>query len=701
MKLRAIIRTSATALTFSRRGDAYDHHLASPAHPARPAGDLDQVPAGVMPPQPSTSRTQLVPVRASAAAEGPAVPGERVALRQLVIATDHDDFQLPAWTMILDRIGTPYDVLFAKRQAFNTDSLVRPDGVGRYNAILLTSSALLYQSTNGYVSAFDSAEWEALWGYERVFHVRQVALNASPRTDPEDYCLRPRSEGAVGAGPVMAALTGTGRQFFDYLNPAIRIPISQTYAYRTSIAGDCDAQPLLELDSDVLGVLSTSGDGRERAALTFVVGTAQPAADLLGYGLFRWATRGVFLGEKRHWLNVDVDDWFNANAHGPAGTLTGPFRLSGPEALAVSQQQAELRRRYPLAAGFTLNIAYNGSRIDPSAPDQCSTRDTPDALTSYSRCLRHEFRWISHTLTHPPMNFTPYSENCREIRNNLYAAGSIGLPTPSSVLKPPGYSGLGVYSPDPRSAGPLTDFGLLSSNKALLEAASDLGVKYLISDISYASHQPGSFNCGIYHPLQPDLLLVPDWPTSIAFDATTPREQVSKYNSLYGVHGTEQRGRDVNYAEFVDAEANLALSHVMSGSVYSHTVHQTNLHQYAPGRCLVFDWLDELLAKYSAYFGVPLENPDWLTLATYVQDRTAHFKAMDTRDDTVWDRVTNTVTHTPAADTALFVTGLATRPATKADQGGPDTAEKYGSDSISRLGLTGGKTVTFMASPRS
>jgi len=642
-----------------------------------------------------------VPVRALAAAEGPAVPGERLALRQLVIATDSDDFQLRAWTTVLDQIGTPYDILFAKRQALTRDSLVRPDGAGRYNAIFLTSSTLLYRTSGGYVSAFDLAEWQTLWNYERVFGVRQVALNASPRTDPEDYCLRPRSEGAIGADPEMARLTRTGKQFFDYLNPAISVPLSKTYVYRTSIAADCTAQPLLELNSGVLGVLSTSPDGRERAALTFVLGPAQPATDLLGYGLLRWATRGIFLGEQRHWLNVDVDDWFNVNVHGPAGQPPGTFRLSGPEARAVSLQQAGLRERYPLAAGFTLNIAYNGSRINPSAPGQYAAPDTPDSLTSYSKCLRHDFRWINHTLTHPQMNFTPYSENYREIRDNLYAAGSIGLPAPASVFKPPEYSGLGVYNPDSESLSSPTDFGLHASNKALLKAASDLGVRYVVGDISFASHKPRCFNCGIYHPLQRDLLLVPDWPTNIAFEATTPQEQVSRYNSLYGAGGSEQRGPDVNYAEFIDAEANLALSHVMSGSVYSHTVHQTNLHQYSPGKCLVFDWLDALLAKYSAYYRVPLENPDWLTLATYVRDRTAHFAAIDAGNDAVWDRVTNTVTYTPTANAALFMTGLATRPASQADQHGPGTAEKYGSDSVSRLGLTGGKTVAFAVSPRS
>lgn len=710
MKPSAVIRTSVTALTFLLAAAVVvSITLTSPINPVRAMGGHNLALASrdhnmtsrVMPPQPPAPRTQMVPVRASAAPPGPAVPGERVALRQLVIATDRSDFQLSAWTTILDRIGTPYDILFARHQPFTMDSLVRPDGVGRYNAILLTSSALLYKSADIYVSAFDAAKWETLWRYERIFHVRQVALNASPGAGPEDYCLQLQSEGAIGADPMLAELTGTGRQFFDYLNPEIRIPIAQTWVYRASTGAYCDAKPLLTLDSDVVGVLSTSQDGRERAALTFVLGAAQPATDLLGYGLLRWATRGVFLGEERHWLNVDVDDWFNATAHGSAGTMTGSFRLSGPGALAVSQEQADLRKRYPVAAGFTLNIAFNGSRIDPSAPDQCSTRDTPDTLTSYSRCLRDEFRWINHTLTHPQMNFTSYSENYQEIKDNLYAAGSIGLPTPTSVLKPPEYSGLGVYNPDPRSAGSPTDFGLVASNKALLTAASDLGVRYVIGDLSFASHRPRCFNCGIFHPLQPDLLLVPDWPTNIAFGATTPQEQVSWFNSLYGVHGTVQRGRDVTYGEFVNAEANLALSHVMSGSVYSHTTHQTNLHQYAPGKSLLFDWLDQVVSKYSAYYRVPLENPDWATLAAYVRDRTAHFTAIGTRNDAVWDRMTNTVTCVPTTNTALFVTGLETRPATAADQRGPDSAQKYGSDSISRLGLTGGQAVTFVVSPLS
>lgn len=625
--------------------------------------------------------------------------GERVALRQLVIATDIDDFQLPAWETILYQIGTPYDILFAKRKTLSTENLVRTDGVGRYNAVLLTSGALLSRNRTGqYVSAFSHGDWVKLWDYERTFHVRQVALNAAPSTEPEDYWLRPQSESAVGTSPVLAHLTTVGAEVFDYLNPAVQLPISGSYVYRTRMAEGCPVQPLLTLNSDVLGVLSTARDGRERAALTFVLNAGQPVTNLLGYGLLRWATRGIFFGEQRHWISVDVDDWFNVNAHGPAGTL---FRLSGPEAAAVSQQQSEFRKRYPLAAGFKLHIAYNGNNIDPSAA-QCPTLHASDTLIRYSRSLRHDFRWINHTLTHRLLDFTSHDENYREISDNLAAAASIGLPVPRAVLKSPAYSGLGVYNPDSKSLGRPTDFGLLASNKALLEAASDLGVKYLHGNMSFASHQPGCFNCGIYHPLQPDLLLVPDWPTNIAFDATTPQEQVSSYNAMYGVTGTVRpTGRNVSYDEFVAAEADLAFGHVMTGSAYSHTLHQANLHQYAPGKCLAFDWLGAVLARYSACYQVPLQNPAWLSLAAYVRDRTAHYGALSSGRDAVWDRVTNAITYTSAVNTALFLTGLAARPATAADQGGPDDAELYGSDLVSRLRLAGGQAVTLVASPRS
>ncbi|WP_216215608.1 Agd3-related carbohydrate-binding protein [Amycolatopsis aidingensis] len=647
-----------------------------------------------LPAQPEPARIQRVPVRAQPVSPGPAAPGSRVALRQLVIATDPEDVGLPVWRAVLDRIGTPYDVHIAGSERLDRRRLVRPDGAGRYSAILLTGNGLLRREPDGgYRSGLTPDEWQALWEYERTFQVRQVALNTAPGTEPEDYCLRAVREQALGREAEHATLPRAGAELFDYLRPDVRLPIQRSYVYRTTQVPGCAARPILELGGDVLGVLSTAPDGRQRAALTFLPGPEELATDLLGYGLLRWATRGVFLGERRHWINVDVDDWFNTTLRRRADGRKDSFRLDGADAAAAARGQRELRERHPLAGDFRLNLPYNGGSVHSEAPAQCSAEATPDPLTSYSRCLAGEFRWINHTLTHPAMDFTDYQRNRSEIRRNLNAAAAIGLPVPTSVLKTPEYSGLGVYNPDPKSLEPATDHGLEKSNRALLRAASELGVRYLHGDLSYAGHQPDCFNCGIPHPLRPELFVVPDWPTGIGFAATTPAEQAASYNAA---HGTE-----LGYREIVAAEAGLALRHLASGSAYAHTLHQGNLHAYDGRHSLTFDWLAEVLTRYGELFAVPLKNPEWTELARYVEARNAHFAELDAGADAVWDRTSGAVTLSPETTGSMFLTGLETREATAADQDSTDRAEWYGSDPVSRLGVTARETVTLTASPRS
>ncbi|MEU3947973.1 hypothetical protein [Streptomyces sp. NPDC029526] len=650
------------------------------------------------PPQPPVPAKQLVPVRGDAPPDGPVRPGEQVALRQLVVATDEKDVGLAAWRSVLDRIGTPYDVLLTREDPIDRDALVRDDGTGRYNAILLSNNTLT--DASGSSSGVSRAEWDRLWEYERTHRVRQVSLDAaSPDTLP---CLRAESEEPVGERPVDVRLTAEGRKIFDYLAPDAVLPLSESYVYRSRPEAGCRAEPLLTLGTSVVGYVDPGADaGREELNVGFSVGPDETMSNLLGFGLVRWATRGVFLGEQRHWLNVDVDDWFLATQRGPTPE-SGPvpsYRVTGPEALALSREQRAFRARYPLVGDFRLNLAYNGSLLHPDAPATCDPDGSPDALTSYSLCLKDEFRWINHTLTHPQMKATPYERDYDEINDNLARAAAVGLPVPTTVLKTPEYSGLGVYADRPDTLDAPVDHGLEASNKDLLRAASDLGVDYVHGNMDFPSHRPSCFNCGIRHPLQRDVMVVPDWPTMVAFQATDPAEQVALYRDLATVPEDGPAVR-ADYRRTIDEQADVALEHLMSGSVYSHTLHQGNVRAYESGRSLTFDWLDALLARYSRYYDVPLRNVDWVTLAAYVDHRTRHFAELDHHEDAVWNRVTGAVTYTPRGDGSLFVTGVETRPATDADQRGPDEAERYGSDDVSRLGLTEGETVTLTARPR-
>ncbi|MFJ8958919.1 hypothetical protein ACIRG5_05975 [Lentzea sp. NPDC102401] len=650
------------------------------------------------PPAPPKLRAVNGPLRTASAPVSQLAVTDRVALRPLVIALDAADFGLSTWKTVLDRIGTPYDVLTARSEQLTAGRLLRPDGTGRYSAVLLTDNALLQpDGSGGYVSAFDVTEWQTLWDYERTFRVRQVSLYTSWGTFPEDYCLRPGIEGGVGGSGLQATLTAAGRGLFDRLTPNAIVPVTFSYVYRSTMAPGCAAQPTLMAGNHVLGVVSTSADGRERAALTFSSNEFLPQTDMLGYGLVRWATRGVFAGELRHWISADVDDWFNRTDHlYPDGHLeTDPgFRLTGSDAASANAQQNTLRSTYPVAAGFTLNVPYNGGDLTPSAPSRCSSTGTPDPLTSYSKCLASNFRWVNHTVTHPEMNFTDYATSQREIGDNLALGRQAGLTVPTDVLKTPAYSGLGVYNPDPNAPDtePPTDFGLGASNPALLNAARDAGVRYLQGNMSFPSHRPSCFNCGVRHPLRPELLVVPDWPTNIGYQVTTPAEEALLYNSLYGPNGRfPYHDHDLSYPELLAYESEVGLQHVMTGSAYSHTLHQGNLRQFSPGRSLTFDWLRAIVDRYSARFAVPLRNPDWPALARYVEARTSHFAEIRGSTDAVWDRATNSITRTSATTGSLFLTGV-THPS--------GTVDRYGADTITRLPVTAGTTVIATAVPR-
>lgn len=644
----------------------------------------------------------LVPVREHGGSAAPE-PGTAVALRPLVVAATPDDVGLQAWRAVLDRIGTPYDVVLADREKITPDRLVRADGVGRYSAVLLASGSLPVAGAGGaFTSAMEPAEWGALWDYERSFHVRQVAINASPGGAPEDYCLRTVNSATVGSTPVPASLTPAGAAIFPDLRPDVAVPITDSYLDYGRIETGCAADAILTVGGDVVGVRSTAPDGRERLFLTVALGPTLTATGLLGYGLVRWATHGLFLGEQRHWLDVDVDDWFLSSPHTAADGSTGTFRLSGDEAAAADRQQTALRARFPQAGGFTLNLAFNASMLNLDAPVQCGDTGTPDALSSWSRCLAPRFRWINHTYKHINMDDMSYDDAVAEITDNLEAAKRAGLPAPSNVLKTPEISGLGVGNPDETSTTHAVDHGLQSSNANIIKAAAAVGVRYLHGNMSYAGHRPPCANCAIPHPLDPDVLVVPDWPTNIAYEAADPTAETAFYNAVYGPHGSAptRHDRDYAYREVVDAEADIALTHLVNGSAYTHTLHQANLHEYAPGASVAFDWLNAVVERYSRFYAVPLENPDWATLGAYAEARTDHFAALAAGQDVVWDRAAHTVSFPPRVDGSMFITGLRVRPGVAGRPAGTDESWMYGGDSISRVGLTRRVAATFEVDPR-
>lgn len=686
------------ALTMASGATAAPQHR--PAPPAAAAGaelpePVDVVPEEASPGKPLPVRMGSVSRRiASTTATATAATAGQwtrpLEVRALVLATDAADLGLPSWRSTLDRVGAAYDVVHVGSTPLTRERLVDAAGTGRYNAVLLTSSALLLDAGGGtFVSGLDATEWNTLWTYEREFGVRQATLYASHGTWPEETCMRGVSEGGVDETGIVAELTPAGRQVFDYLAPTAQVPVQLSYVYRNAVAPGCAAEPVLVSGGDVLGVRTTTPDGREQLALTFSSNEHLLQSHLLTYGLLRWASRGLFLGEQRHYLKLDIDDYFNASdIMLEDGTMSPDgFRMSGDDAILMRTRTNALKAEHPLASQFKLTLAYNGGDAGARVPANC-TGGGESALLAASLCVKNDVEWINHTLTHPKMNFTDYATSRREILDNRAVARALGLSVPTTVLKTGEYSGLGVYHPDPSNdIDPPTDFGLDASNRNLLKAAKDTQSKYLHGNMSFASHVPTCFNCTIRHPLEPYVEIVPDWPTNIAYFSSTPGQETTFYNSFYGPGGKFPFWPvDQTYDQILGHESLAALHRIAQGSMYSNTMHIPNLNDYGGGRTLAFDWVEAVVSRYEKLYAVPLLTPTWPALAERAGQRTKHFD-LKGRVRVVYTPATGRVTVTSPVSGTVQLSGVR----------GPGQ-EAYGSSVITTASVVGGRAYSWPAS---
>ncbi len=593
-------------------------------------------------------------------------PSSRVELRLLVVSANAADSSLSAVTTLLDTMGVPFETLLAEQDTLTEARLVAANGDGRYQGVVLTDGGLGYFDGQNWVSAFSDDEWHLLWDYESAFKVRQLTLTGFPGTNPEDYGLRVTGYQDTTNAPYPVALTSAGRDVFKSVQPLAQVPLRHAYTYLAGLetATGVTATPLLQdAAGNTVAALSPSQDGRERLILTTAQSPYLVHTQLLGYDLVDWVTQGVFLGQRKAYLQVDVDDWFSTSDRWNPDTLTNDedvFRMSASDALATLTQQTALRNRFPLARDFKYVQAFNGAYADLKAPASCDPNaSSPDPLTSVTRCMAADTYWLNHTYHHDDMDFTSYITSKLEIASNHNVAKSLGLNAAgtyrSRSLLTGGHSGLGYYYD--AAQGKWVEGGLTASNQALLDAAYASGVRYMGSNYSLQSNRGSCASCGVRHPLKPGIMLLPRFPTNVFYNVTTPDEALSEYNYIYGPHGVAPYwSHDLSYNEFLDAETDIALYHLLSHSPYPHFFHQANLKEYVSGRSLVYDWLERLTERYSELSAVPLVTMKWDDLAKSVDRRTSFAEAGAAG---VWDRASGRVTLRAENGGYLLATGVA------------------------------------------
>ncbi|GGO20284.1 hypothetical protein [Deinococcus humi] len=623
---------------------------------------------------------------------------DKVELRVLVLSSGAGDYGLDSATAMLQQSGVPYDVLDASQQTLDQSRLINADGTGKYQGVILTSNALVAETSPGvYTSALDSGEWETLFQYEAAYKVRQLALYGYPGVAPEDYGLRAVPGAETSTTSMTPSTAGLG--VFKDLKASATLPVQYAYSYPatvTPVAGVTTTPLLTDPGGRVLAATSTAADGRERLMLTTAQNPYLRHTQLMGYGLVQWLTKGVHLGEHRRFLQVDIDDYFLDGDHLNAQTgqvYATPFRLSGSDVLSVRDQQIGIAKDYPVAASFRYAMAFNGGGAFPNAPTSCSLGiSTPDLLTSVTKCVMSSFDWVNHTRDHQRMDVMDLETARQQISGNLTIATKLGLPLSRKGLVTGEHSGLGNMDPnddgthnDEGTVGPKQDLGLGRSNPNMLSAAVSAGIRFIASDHSVASQRDDTCaTCGVQHPLNSNIFLVPRWPTNVHYHVTNPAEVTASYNSIYAPGGIRPYwDHALSYAEVLDKDSDLSLNHILGGYAFPHYMHQPNLAQYAPGKSLASDWARAALDKYSQYSTLPLNTYKWDQLGEYLKSHTQEEKAKAARTVRgVWDRKTSAVvlSNLSASTTPLTLTGAS-------------TGTPYGAYRIASLNLSGSKTV--------
>ncbi len=528
-----------------------------------------------------------------------------MTMRVLVISADGTEPSFGATMATLEQLGIPAQAYIVRHEGPLTPEKLVQGATARYYTIVLATSTLSYWNGAAHVSAFGPSDWETLAKFESRFHIRQVTMYTYPGAE---FGFQPPSNGGMLAKS--GHLTPEGRRIFSYLNPQADIPIRGAWLYLARATSD--AVPLLVTpDGDALAVVKTYGDGRENLAFAMDGNAVLLHTRLLAAGAIAWATRGLYLGERRVYLNAQVDDlFFDDDRYGGP-----PYRMAASDLEDTVAWQRAIRTR-PLTAAFRLAMAFNGegsehrfvNRGQTLNEDDTLPEPTEDALTNAVVVSEDAFEWISHTYGHTNLDAITEQQAAWELRQNHRAAVDLSFTR---------YSRKNLVTPDIS--------GL--NNPAAMLAAARHGVRYVVSDWS-RSDQRARFNTGVRNPHDPRVLEIPRYPTNIFYNVTEPGELLEEFAAVHPDFCRVFGDRcPLTYQGLLDFESDILLGYLFTYDINPLMFHQSNLRQYASGRTLLADFIAAVVAKYEALSVLPIRTLTMGEIGRAMERRAAYNQA--------------------------------------------------------------------------
>src|SRR5687768_4428553 len=134
-------------------------------------------------------------------------------------------------------------------------------------------------------------------------------------------------------------------------------------------------------------------------------------SQVLAYEFVNWVTQGVFVGARRVYMAVHLDDLFRDSPlwdlafdrNSPVNT----YRLNSADIRNAVTRQTAFRAAHPTAGAFKLDFAFNGSGavVDPKARRLAA--NLKEDLVAAVVANKAYFRFINHTFTHAHMDKAP------------------------------------------------------------------------------------------------------------------------------------------------------------------------------------------------------------------------------------------------------------------------------------------------------
>lgn len=419
-----------------------------------------------------------VSIAVAATATPSATPAPRIDLKVLLLGGTGSEPSYLAWKAELQREGVPFEAIAATpghtpiTAATLSGTLAGGVQEAKYQAVILATGGLVVCEATC-ASALSTTEWEALESYEQAFGVRQVTAYVYPGST---YGLN----SPTVSGPLdwtVGSLTSDGKQTFPYLSGPVKIDTG-TYGYQATPISTTNFDTLVSGpgNSSLVGVY-TRPSGAQELVQTFDSNSGQLQSELLRHGELNWVTRGVYLGDQRNYLAVNVDDVFLPDDSWNAATHTTDYNPA--DAIRMTAADVDTAAAWSQLNGITLGILFNGGGSVQYAAEHTGA----DPLLSEFKKYANSFYWLNHTYDHPNLDCASQVYTDTELQSNTAWAKTNGFSNNPAEVVTGEHSGLANLVPgNPGTVDPPDiDSASVSASGGALPAGS---YEYAVTDTS-------------------------------------------------------------------------------------------------------------------------------------------------------------------------------------------------------------------------